>query len=113
MASFGRLASVYGEPEAIPVATIRAHDCVHIPTDSMSRGTLQLVTNIYGAIGVQTRWFDTLRPAESSFKTYAPISCSKELLVLVLSPSISRRLMIANDLVGVAVIGSGNRGNVA
>ena len=88
--------------EGVPVATIRIHDYAQIPTESMARAQ-QLVTHIYGAIGVRTRWLETRRPGTASHVKPAP-SPPPRLLMIVLSPSMSRRQMVSEDTVGTAVV---------
>jgi hypothetical protein len=112
MAFLWERSSTAAEPENVPVATIRVHDYAQIPTESMVSAQ-QLVTDIYDAIGVRTRWLETIRPMEVSHVNDAPIPDPKELLVIVLSPSMSQRQVVSEDTVGMAVVTRNDGGHIA
>jgi hypothetical protein len=94
------------------VATVRVHDYAQLPIESIARAQ-QLVTETYRTIGVRTEWLQTVRPAEASASNGVPLGDPAEFLVIVLSPSMSRRLEVSEDTVGRAAVARRAGGHVA
>jgi hypothetical protein len=104
--------SAAADREDVPVATVRVNDYAQIPTESIARAQ-QLVTETYRAIGVRTEWLPTVRPAAASAVDGALMPDTAEFVILVLSPSMTRRQAVSEDTVGRAAVTRHNGGRVA
>jgi hypothetical protein len=104
--------SIAAEQQDVPAVTIRIFDYARIPNELVTRAQ-HLVSDVYGDIGVQTDWAETIRSTEPWRDDEAHVIDSKELLVIILSPDMSSRKMVATDVVGTAAVTIREGGRVA
>lgn len=103
-------ASALAQPNDVPSITIRIYDYARIPTESIEEAQ-QHVTDLYAAIGVQAVWARTVRPTES--RAYSLERDPRELLINILSPTMSRRLAVAEETLGLAAVSLLDGGTIA
>jgi hypothetical protein len=95
-----------------PVATIRIYDYARIPAGSIALAQ-QRVTEIYGAIGVRTRWLTTIRPKAEDAASRTELHDPNALLLFLLSPSMSQHYVLSEGTVGMSAVSRCERGRVA
>ena len=96
--------------------TIRIHDYAHVSSESLLRAT-DIVTRLYGTIGVRTTWHDVLRfpirrahAASGQEAAQGPIA---QLTIIVLTPDMAARGHIQADVLGFAVVPPEGMGRIA
>jgi hypothetical protein len=93
-----------------PDVRIRILDYARIANDVIAQAQ-QRVIDIYKIIGVQMRWQVTICPPDpSSSVTETELS---DFVLIVLSPNMSRRMKIAPDVVGMAIVPPQGGGRIA
>ncbi len=103
-------ASALAQPRDAIALTVRIHDYAHLPIESLESAQEQ-VQQLYADIGVHTIWATSLRPTESPDPPIA--RDSEELLINILPFPMSRRLGVAEQILGLAVGTPLERGKVA
>ena len=98
------------ESEA-PDVRIRIHDYARIADDVLAQAQ-ERVTDIYKTIGVQMRWQITVCPPDPSAPA-AALTEASDFVLIVLSPHMSRRLKVAPDVLGMAVVPPHGGGRIA
>jgi hypothetical protein len=91
---------------------IRILDYARIANDVLAQAQ-QRVTDIYIGIGVQIRWQVTALPLDPSSSGADTVTEPSEFVLIVLSPNMSRRLKIARDAVGMAIVPPQGGGRIA
>ena len=99
------------ESEA-PDVRIRIHDYARIADDVLAQAQ-ERVTDIYKTIGVQLRWQITLCPPDPSAPAAATLTDASDFVLILLSPHMSRRLKVAPDVLGMAVVPPQGGGRIA
>lgn len=102
--------SALAQPNDLPSVTVRLHDYVRLPTESVERAR-QRVTDLYAAIGVRLVWAETVRQAEAS--AHDSRRDPSEVLINVLTPALSRRLAVRQKALGAAAVTRREGGKVA
>ena len=95
-----------------PDVRIRILDYARIANDVIARAQ-QRVTDIYKIIGVQVRWQVTVCPPAPSSSVADTLTEPSDFVVIVLSPNMSRRLKVARDVVGMAIVPPQGGGRIA
>lgn len=94
---------------AVPTLTIRIYDYAAIPSDLLARSQ-RVVSRLYGEIGVKVDWAKTI----SDGTARGPMSIDpRELVVVILSPRMSQRQTLPDDVVGVAASAPSELGRLA
>jgi hypothetical protein len=99
------------ESEA-PDVRIRILDYAPIANDVLAQAQ-QRVTDIYKIIGVQVWWQATVRPLDPSTSGADTLTEPSEFVLIVLSPNMSRRMKVARDVVGMAIVPPQGGGRIA
>ena len=100
-----------GESDA-PAVRIRILDYAPIANDVIAQAQ-QRVTDIYDIIGVQVLWQTTVRPLDLTSSVANTLTAPSEFVLIVLSPSMSRRMKVARDVVGMAIVPTQGGGRIA
>ena len=95
-----------------PAVRIRILDYAPIANDVITEAQ-QRVTDIYKIIGVQVRWQTTVRPLDPSTAGADTLTEPSEFVLIVLSPNMSRRMKVARDVVGMAIVPPQGGGRIA
>ena len=105
-------ARIAGTGSSTPVISVRVYDYAQLSIASIQQAQ-QRVMNIYKDIGVRIEWQSTARPAEQP-SAHRPIAPGpRDLFVIVLNASMTRRAGAAMDVVGSAVVTPHQGGRVA
>jgi len=99
------------ESEA-PDVRIRILDYARIATDVIGHAQ-QRVTDMYETIGVQMRWQITLCPPDPTASAAETLTEASDFVLIVLSPNMSRRLKIAPNVLGMAIVQPQGGGRIA
>ena len=103
--------------------SIRIHDYAHIHDTALARAQ-DVVSGMYGAIGVRTDWrgslrqgdgtFDNVRQSESPFNNVGPSECGpSDLRLIILTSAMADRGVIPDSIIGFAAVERGVGGRVA
>ena len=99
------------EPD-VPEVRIRILDYARITNDVLAQAQ-QRVTDIYKVIGVQMRWQVTVCPPDPSSAVADTLTEPSEFVLIVLNPHMSRRLRVAPDVLGLAIVPPQGGGRIA
>ena len=99
------------DPEA-PVVRIRILDYARIANDVIAQAQQQ-VTDIYEIIGVQMRWQVTVCPPVPSSSVADTLAAPSDFVLIVPSPKMSRRLNVAPNVLGMAIVPPQGGGQIA
>jgi len=89
---------------AAPVLNVRVHDYAHVSKSTLAEAQ-QLVATYYAAIGVRTKWAETLsRQSTDDLKTIR--DGPEDLTVIVLNREMAATKALTADAVGSAAVGS-------
>ena len=91
---------------------IRILDYARIANDVIAQAQ-QRVTDIYRTIGVQIRWQVTICPPDPSSSGDETLTEPSDFVLIVLSPNMTRRLKVARDVVGMAIVPPQGGGRIA
>jgi hypothetical protein len=96
----------------VPDVRIRILDYARIADDVIAHAQ-QRVSDIYKSIGVEMRWQVTVRPLDPSSSFADSLTEPSEFVLIMLSPRMSRRLKVAPDALGLAVVPPQGDGHIA
>ena len=93
--------------------SIRIHDYADIQDAALARAQ-EVVSGMYGAIGVRTDWRDSLRQSEGASDNVGPSECGpSDLQVIILTSAMANRGVIPESIIGFAAVERGVGGRVA
>jgi hypothetical protein len=96
---------------AAPAVTIRILDYAGIAKDVIANAQ-ERVAAIYGVVGVQIRWQVTRCKLDSSSSSADTFTEPAEFVLIVLSSNMSRRLKVAPDVMGMAIVPAQGAGHI-
>jgi hypothetical protein len=99
------------ESEA-PGVRIWILDYARIANDVIAQAQ-QRVTDIYNIIGVQVRWQTTVRPLNPSSSVADTLTEPSDFVLIVLNRNMTRRLKVAPDALGMAIVPPQGGGRIA
>lgn len=109
-ASNAVLAAEGNEERAV---SIRIHDYANIQDAALARAQ-QVVSGMYGAIGVRTDWRDPLRQSEGAIENTDASDCpSSDLQIIILTSAMASRGVIPDAIIGFAAVEPGVGGRIA
>ncbi len=105
---------IANEPADMPLVKLRVDDYAAVTTGLLA-GAQDVVTQLYGAIGVETTWLKT-RHLSNRPPAAAPSSVDNsvpDLTVIVLDPSMTTRMAPPADAIGLAANAGSEQGRIA
>lgn len=106
-----RLLAADGDEER--AVSIRIHDYAHIEDAALARAQ-EVVSGMYGAIGVRTDWLEPLQQSDGVFDRVGALdSTPSDLVVIILTSAMADRGVIPDGIMGFAAIERGVGGRVA
>ena len=104
------LAADGGEERAV---SIRIHDYAHIEDAALARAQ-EVVSGMYGAIGVRTDWLEPLQQSDGVFDGIdAPGGGTSDLVIIILTSAMANRGEFSDSTMGYAAVAPGVGGRVA
>lgn len=105
-----RLLAADGDEER--AVSIRIHDYAHIEDAALARAQ-EVVSGMYGAIGVRTDWLEPLQQSDGVFDSVGALdSTPSDLVVIILTSAMADRV-IPDGTIGFAAVERGVGGRVA
>lgn len=105
-----RLLAADGDEER--AVSIRIHDYAHIEDAALARAQ-EVVSGMYGAIGVRTDWLEPLQQSDGVFDRVGALdSTPSDLVVIILTSAMADRV-IPDGTIGFAAVERGVGGRVA
>ena len=105
--------SLGAEGDEARAVSIRIHDYAHIQDAELARAQ-EVVSGMYGAIGVRTDWLEPLQQSEGVFDGACAPDCKpSDLMVIILTSAMANRGVIPDSIVGFAAAERGGGGRIA
>lgn len=106
-------ASLRAEGDETRTVSIRIHNYAHIQDGALARAQ-EVVSGMYGTIGVRTDWLEPLQQAEGIFDSLgAPDFKPSDLMVIILTAAMANRGVIPGPILGFAAADPGVGGRIA
>jgi len=95
--------------------TIQIHDYADVRSESLSRAS-DIVTRLYGKIGVRTEWIGVLRHGKR--RAHSPVDREShnrigQLTIIILTPQMAARGRVADGVLGYAAVPEQGMGRIA
>jgi len=93
-----------------PAIAVRIVDYAQLPTEAIAQAQ-RLVSEVYGFVGIGTRWGETVRPNDDTCEGEAV--APGELFVIILPEDMTRRRLFESHVIGTAAVSVTRGGRVA
>jgi len=105
--------SLGAEGDEARAVSIRIHDYAHIEDAELARAQ-EVVSGMYGAIGVRTDWLESLQLSDGVFDgSGTPDYKQSDLRVIILTSVMANRGVIPDSIIGFAAADHGLGGRIA
>jgi hypothetical protein len=112
----GRAWMPYRCEECELAVTVQIHDYARVRDESLARAS-DIVSRLYGKIGVRTEWIGVVRPRErrtdSDGREGSRRSQIGQVTILVLTPQMADRGRMGKDVLGLAAVPEEGMGRIA
>ena len=106
-------ASLRAEGDEARTVSIRIHNYAHIQDGALARAQ-EVVSGMYGTIGVRTDWLEPLQQSEGIFDSVDAPDCKpSDLMVIILTAAMANRGVIPESILGFAAADPGVGGRIA
>jgi hypothetical protein len=106
-------ASLGAEGDEARAVSIRIHDYAHLHDAELARAQ-EVVSGMYGAIGVRTDWLESLQQSDGVFDGSGARDCkTSDLMVIILTGAMANRGVIPGSIIGFAAAEPGVGGRIA
>jgi len=106
-------ASLRAEGDEARTVSIRIHNYAHIQDGALARAQ-EVVSGMYGTIGVRTDWLEPLQQSEGIFDSVGAPDCKpSDLMVIILTAAMANRGVIPESILGFAAADPGVGGRIA
>jgi hypothetical protein len=106
-------ASLGANGDEARTVSIRIHDYAHLDEAALARAQ-EVVSGMYGAIGVRTDWLEPLQQFDGAFDGSGARDCkASDLMIIILTSAMANRGVIPDSIIGFAASQRGAVGRIA